>query len=304
MIPSFKQLRYLCAVADHLHFSKAAKACHVTQSTLSAGIMELESQLGVILFERNKKKVLITPVGQRLLVQARILLGEMEDFVAIAQASQEPLSGDLRLGVIPTIGPFLLPPMLTELRAAYPQLRLYLKEDLSDGLYHKLLQGELDLVLLALPYPLAEMHVEPLFDDEFVLLLSPGHPLEQAREVRQQDLKGQRLLLLEEGHCLRDHALEACRLKTTETDLVYQGTSLHTLVQMVANGLGITLLPDLALRSEILGDSHLPIRHFRREKVSRSIGLAWRQTDPRLGDYQALAKFITRWQLNRDPLHR
>ena len=272
MIPSFKQLRYLCAVADHLHFSKAAKACHVTQSTLSAGIMELESQLGVILFERNKKQVLITPVGQRLLVQARILLGEMEDFVAIAQASQEPLSGDLRLGVIPTIGPFLLPPMLTELRAAYPQLRLYLKEDLSDGLYHKLLQGELDLVLLALPYPLAEMHVEPLFD--------------------------------EEGHCLRDHALEACRLKTTETDLVYQGTSLHTLVQMVANGLGITLLPDLALRSEILGDSHLPIRHFRREKVSRSIGLAWRQTDPRLGDYQALAKFITRWQLNRDPLHR
>ncbi|MFM1895171.1 MAG: hypothetical protein RLZZ385_245 [Pseudomonadota bacterium] len=301
MIPSFKQLKYLCAVADHRHFSKAAEACHVTQSTLSAGIQELESQLGVTIFERNKKQVLITPVGERLLVQARNLLGEMEDFVAIAQASQDPLTGDLRMGVIPTIGPYLLPPMLPDLRKAYPHLRLYLKEDLSAGLLHKLQQGELDVILVALPYALPDMHVETLFEDEFVLLLPPEHPLQKAKDVRQQDLRGERLLLLEEGHCLRDHALEACKLKASTTDLVYQGTSLHTLVQMVANGLGITLLPDVAVQAEILGDSALQIRHFRREKVVRSIGLAWRQSDPRDGDYLALASFIKRWKMARKP---
>ena len=299
MIPSVKQLKYLCAVAEHRHFSRAAEACHVTQSTLSAGIQELEKQLGVTVFERNKKQVLITPVGEQLLAQARGLLGDMENFVAIARASQAPLSGEIRLGVIPTIGPFLLPQMLSDLRKAYPNLKLYLKEGLSAELLTKLQQGELDMVLLALPYPLPDMQVEKLFDDGFELLLPPDHPLQKKALITQQDLHGMKLLLLEEGHCLRAHALEACKLERQQMDLVYQGSSLHTLVQMVANGLGITLLPEMAVNADILGDSNLQVRRFKDKHVSRGIGLAWRQSDPRVNHYQALAGFIRDWVVQR-----
>ena len=295
MMPTFKQLKYLCAVAEFRHFSRAAEACHVTQSTLSSGIQELESQLGVTIFERNKRNVLITPIGEKLLAQARILLGNAEDLVALAQSSQELLSGEVRLGVIPTIGPFLLPQMLADLRCAYDQLKLFLKEGLSAELFLKLQQGELDLILIALPYPLPEMHVEQLFNDEFVLLLPPQHPLQKHKQVTQHNLQGEKLLLLEEGHCLRDHALEACKLEPSQMDLVYQGTSLHTLVQMVANGLGITLLPDLAVKANILGNADLETRCFKQEKVSRVVGMAWRQSDPRQQDYQALATFIRNW---------
>ncbi|MBT8146672.1 MAG: hydrogen peroxide-inducible genes activator [Gammaproteobacteria bacterium] len=293
--PSLKQLKYLCAVAEHRHFSKAAETCHVTQSTLSAGIQELESQLGVTIFERNKKHVLITPVGEQVLKQARLLLGNAEDLVAIAQASKAPLSGVLRLGVIPTIGPFLLPKMLSGLRNEYPDLKLFLKEGLSADLHTRLQQGELDVLLLALPYPLPEMHVERLFCDEFEVLLPAGHPLHKAAKVQQRQLQGEKLLLLEEGHCLRDHALEACKLESAQLDLVYQGTSLHTLVEMVANGLGVTLLPDIAVQADILGTSGLEIKSFKDGKVSREIGLAWRDSDPRQQDYLALAKFIRAW---------
>ncbi len=293
--PSLKQLKYLCAVAEHRHFSKAAEACHVTQSTLSAGIQELESQLGITIFERNKKNVLVTPVGEQVLRQARLLLGNAEDLVAIAQASQAPLSGDLRLGVIPTIGPFLLPKMLADLRAEYPDLKLFLKEGLSADLFARLQQGELDAVLLALPYPLPDMRVERLFRDGFELLLPPGHPLKNASVVQQRQLQGEKLLLLEEGHCLRDHALEACKLESPQLDLVYQGTSLHTLVEMVANGLGVTLLPEIAVKAGIHGKSGLDIRSFKDEKVSREIGLTWRETDPREQDYLALAGFVRCW---------
>ncbi|MCB1672281.1 MAG: hydrogen peroxide-inducible genes activator [Gammaproteobacteria bacterium] len=293
--PTFKQLKYLCAVAEHRHFSKAAEACHVTQSTLSAGIQELESQLGVTIFERNKKNVLITPLGEKILRQARLLLGNAEDLVAIAHASQDPLSSDVRLGVIPTIGPFLLPQMLTDLRREYPRLKLFLKEDLSAELVTRLQQGELDLILLALPYPLPDMHVENLFSDEFELLLPPGHPLQNAEHVQQKQLQGEKLLLLEEGHCLRDHALEACKLESPQLDLVYQGTSLHTLVEMVANGLGVTLLPEIAVKANILGKSGLELKKFKDGRVARRIGLAWRNTDPRDRDYLALAEFIRAW---------
>ncbi|MEZ5492452.1 MAG: LysR substrate-binding domain-containing protein [Gammaproteobacteria bacterium] len=293
--PTFKQLKYLCAVAEHRHFSKAAEACHVTQSTLSAGIQELESQLGVTMFERNKKNVLITPLGEKILRQARLLLGNAEDLVAIAQASQAPLSSEVRLGVIPTIGPFLLPQMLTDLRKQYPSLKLFLKEGLSADLVSRLQQGELDLILLALPYPLPEMHKERLFCDEFALLLPPGHPLEKEQKVHQKQLRGLKLLLLEEGHCLRDHALEACKLESPQLDLVYQGTSLHTLVEMVANGLGVTLLPEIALKANILGNSPLQVKPFKDGRVAREIGLAWRNTDPRDQDYLALAQFIRGW---------
>ncbi len=295
MNPSIKQLKYICAVADHRHFSRAASACHVTQSTLSAGIQSLESQLGVKIFERNRKQVLITPIGEKLLGQARTVLGDIEDFSALAKSGIALLSGEIRLGVIPTIGPFLLPQMLSDLRRKYPVLKLYLKEGLSADLLTKLQQGELDLILLALPYPLPEMHIEPLFNDEFVLLLPENHPLQKKKQIMQRHLLGEKLLLLEEGHCLRDHVMEACHLEQAKMDLVYQGTSLHTLVQMVANGLGITLLPDLAVKAHIIGDAKLQIRRFAGENVSRGIGLAWRQSDPRKSDYLALAEFIRLW---------
>jgi LysR family hydrogen peroxide-inducible transcriptional activator len=292
MSPSIKQLKYLCAVAEHKHFTKAADACFVTQSTLSAAIAELESQLDAKVFERNKKSVLITPLGEKLLKQARVILGDVEDFVALAKAHAEPLSGDLRLGVIPTIGPFLLPPMLTSLRRNFPKLKLFLKEEMSAQLERPLQQGQLDLIILALPYALPDMEVISLCKDEFLLCLPPGHAFEKLKQVEQGQLRGESLLLLEEGHCLRDHALEACQLKAAATDIVYQGNSLHTLVQMVANGLGLTLLPAMSVAADVLGDTHLSIKHFSNENVDREIGMAWRKTDPRRDDYLLLAEHI------------
>ena len=292
MSPSIKQLKYLCAVAEHKHFTKAADACFVTQSTLSAAIAELESQLDAKVFERNKKSVLITPLGEKLLKQARVILGDVEDFVALAKAHAEPLSGDLRLGVIPTIGPFLLPPMLTSLRRNYPKLKLFLNEEMSAQLERQLQQGQLDLIILALPYALPDMEVISLCKDEFLLCLPPGHAFEKLKQVEQGQLRGESLLLLEEGHCLRDHALEACQLKAAATDIVYQGNSLHTLVQMVANGLGLTLLPAMSVAADVLGDTHLSIKHFSNENVDREIGMAWRKTDPRRDDYLLLAEHI------------
>ena len=292
MSPSIKQIRYICAVAEYKHFSKAAEACFVTQSTLSAAIQDLESQLGVVIFERSKKSVLITPSGEKLLHQARKILGEIEDFVSLAKMNQDDLSGDIRLGVIPTIGPFMLPGLLKELREKYPKLGLYLKEDLSAKLYRHLQQGELDLIILAFPYALPEMDTVSLFKDEFLLCLPAGHHLEKSKYIKQRHLQGQSLLLLEEGHCLRDHALDACKLEKADTNLVYQGTSLHTLVHMVANGLGVTLLPQIAVAADVLGETKLQLRKFTNENVSREIGLAWRKSDPRRDEYFLLADFI------------
>lgn len=292
MNPSIKQLKYICAVAEHRHFSKAAESCFVTQSTLSAAIQDLESQLGAVIFERSKKNVLITPLGERLLNQARVILGDVEDFVSIAKTYEEVLSGEIRLGVIPTIGPFMLPNLLSEIRQEYSKLKLYLKEELSGQLVHQLQQGKLDLIILAFPYPLPEMETLSLFNDEFLLCLPPGHKLENSKEVKQQHLQGESLLLLEEGHCLRDHALEACKLGKDDAQVVYQGNSLHTLVQMVANGLGVTLLPQMAVTADILGDTHLQLKRFGDENVSREIGMAWRKSDPRSEEYLLLADFI------------
>lgn len=292
MIPSIKQLKYICAVAEHRHFSKAADACFVTQSTLSAAIQDLESQLGVVIFERSKKSVLITPLGESLLNQARVILGDVEDFVSIARSHEDLLTGELRLGVIPTIGPFLLPSLLSELRKEYSKLKLYLKEELSGVLLQQLQQGKLDLIILAFPYPLPEMESIKLFNDEFLLCLPPGHKLERSKQVSQKNLQGESLLLLEEGHCLRDHALEACKLGKDDAQIVYQGNSLHTLVQMVANGLGVTLLPQMAVSADVLGETHLELKHFGEENVSREIGMAWRKSDPRREEYLLLADFI------------
>jgi len=238
---------------------------------------------------------MITSLGTKLLVQARIVLGDVEDFVGIARAHEAPLAGDLRLGVIPTIGPFMLPAILSELRKSFDKLKVYLKEEMSAELVEELQQGQLDLIILAFPFPLPDMETVSLFKDEFLLCLPPGHELEKVQQVRPHQLRGQSLLLLEEGHCLRDHALEACKLESADTDLVYQGTSLHTLVQMVANGLGMTLLPAMSINANVLGDTHLKIKHFSNDNVSREVGMAWRKSDPRREEYLLLAEFVKKY---------
>ncbi len=291
---SLKQLRYVCAVDRHRHFGRAAEACFVTQSTLSAGVHELESQLDTILFERNHKQVLVTDSGREIIRRAHIILRETEDLIGFARSVSEPLSGELHLGVIPTIAPFLLPGLLSYIRQQHPQLQLFLREDLSSSLLERLHRGELDLILWALPYPSTETCELPLFEDEFMAVYPPEHPLASRPCLQQQDLEGQNLLLLEEGHCLRDHALEACKLRDRDFSQSFQASSLYTLVQMVANGIGLTLLPAMAVDSGILHDTGLQARRFDQEQVSREIGLVWRNTDPREADYRLLAESILR----------
>ncbi|MDR3437116.1 LysR substrate-binding domain-containing protein [Telmatospirillum sp.] len=296
-IPTLRQLRYLVALDDHHHFGHAADACAATQSTLSAGLQELEAILGANLVERTKRKVLITPLGQEVVARARSLLRGAEDLVDLVRSASEPLSGEIRLGVIPTIGPYLLPQILPALRAAHPNLRLYLREDLSARLLDLLGTGELDLVLLALPYRADEFESHALFDDPFLLAFPPGYALGEGEHVRSSDIPIEDLLLLEEGHCLRDHALAACHLAAPFGKLRGRqdrllATSLATLVQMVAGGLGVTLLPRLALDGGVLAGTGLLVRSLGADAPARSIGLTWRSASPRQAEFRLLGEEI------------
>ena len=290
--PTLKQLRYLCSVEEHGHFGNAAKACHVSQSTLSAGILELEDALGAALVERNNRQVILTTLGREVVERARAILLEVEDLVGVCDASSEPFTGKMRLGVIPTIAPFILPNLLKKLRSRHPEFQLFIREDLSGHLVDALNHGELDVLLLALPYPADNVETMHLFDDEFLFACPKGHNLASSKEVRTTDLKQQDLLLLEDGHCLRDHALEACKLKDDDISIPYQATSLNTIVQMVANGIGVTLLPQMALDSRILTGTNVQTQHFKEKGVSRSIGLMWRKKTPRRTEFSLLGQFI------------
>lgn len=285
-LPTLRQLRYLVALAEHCHFGRAAEACFATQSTLSAGLQELEALLGVILVERTKRRVMLTPLGEEVVARARQVLQGAEDLVDIAQAAHQPLSGILRLGVIPTIGPYLLPTALPRLRAAYPRLKLHLREDLTARLLDALATGQIDTALLALPYEAEGITTMELAEDPFVFAALSSHPLAAKASVSNADLAETELLLLEEGHCLRDHALAACRLGGKASSAV-MATSLHTLVQMVANGLGVTLLPKLAVDADILRGTDLITRPLA-EPASRGIGLVWRASSPRGEEFRAL----------------
>ncbi|MGE5503839.1 MAG: LysR substrate-binding domain-containing protein [Actinomycetota bacterium] len=290
-LPTLRQLRYLVALDEHRHFGRAAEACLATQSTLSAGLQELETLLGVPLFERTKRRVMPTPLGAEIVTRAREVLRGAEEIAELAHAARQPLSGPLRLGVIPTIGPFLLPRVLPALRAAYPSLRLYLREDLTARLMERLANGDLDAVLIALPYA-AEVETVALFDDPFLLACPPGHPLAAKAAVASADLAGADLLLLEEGHCLRDHALSACRLPAPSRGEGVLATSLATLVQMAANGLGITLLPKMAVDAGILAGTDLVVRNLN-DAPARTIGLAWRPSSPRKDEFRVLGKALS-----------
>lgn len=291
ILPTLRQLRYLVALSEHRHFGRAAEACLATQSTLSAGLQELENLLGVVLVERTKRKVMLTPLGEEVVARARVVLRDAEAIADLAAAASEPLSGPLRLGVIPTIGPFLLPRVLPALRQVHPKLRLYLREDLTARLLDRLGAGDLDVVLIALPYAAPDIETLQVAEEPFLLACPPDHPLAAKPDLRSADLLGADLLLLEEGHCLRDHALAACHLPGPARGDGVLGTSLATLVQMVANGLGVTLLPRMAVECGVLAGTGLVTRPIA-DSGTRGIGLAWRPSSPRKADFRALGDFL------------
>lgn len=290
-LPSLQQLRYLAALADELHFGRAAEACNVTQSTLSNGIKELEADLGVALAERTRRTVALTAVGAQMTARARRLLADAADLVDAAAHERGTLRGAVRLGVIPTIGPFLLPASLPLLKARYPDLKLYLREELTEGLVAGLKSARLDAILIALPYDLDGMDWCPLFEDDFVLACPGDHALAGRGAVEGARLEGEKLMLLERGHCLQAHALSAFDTVVIEQDESFAATSLLTLVSMVELGLGITLLPELAFDAGITRGAEVAVMDLQGAR-SRQVALAWRRTSARADDFRAMADVI------------
>jgi LysR family hydrogen peroxide-inducible transcriptional activator len=289
-LPTLKQLQYLVALKDHGHFGRAAEACFVTQSTLSAGLRELESLIGITLVERTRRVVRFTPLGLRIAEKAQRVLREAEELGDLARAAGKPLSGDLRMGVIPTIAPFLLPRILPRLRAAWPDLKLYLREETTGAACDSLHRGHLDCVLLALPYHCGDIESVDLFLDRLFVAYPEGEMDSPPREmIAADDIDERRLLLLEDGHCLKDHVLAACNRPELRAEAAMLGTSLHTLVQMVDNGLGVTLLPAMALDAGILDNTHVVAKPLAADHPSRRIALAWRRGSPREKEFRLLA---------------
>lgn len=295
ILPSPQQLRYLVTLAEHRHFGRAARICAVTQSTLSAGLLALERQLDCHILDRSAgRHVVFTPLGLDLVERARAALAALEAVTETASASREPMAGPLRLGVIPTIGPFLLPTLMPALREAFPRLRLYLREDTTANLVDRLAANRLDLLLLALPCHCGNAEAVPVARDTFLVALPPNHRLAAEAQIPVSALAAERLLLLEDGHCLRDQALAVCGLLGGERGDSdgFAATSLHTLVQMVASGLGVTLLPKLAVTSGITAGTGLVLRPLAEADAWRTLGLAWRPNAPRDADYRALATHL------------
>ncbi|MEI8393111.1 MAG: hydrogen peroxide-inducible genes activator [Rhodospirillaceae bacterium] len=293
-LPSLRQIGYLLALARHRHFGRAAESCFVTQSTLSAGLQELEAVLGAALVERTKRRVHLTPLGKVIAARGQELLRVAEEMAELARGAAEPLTGLRQLGVIPTIAPFLLPRVLPELRSAFPGLRLYLSEDLSARLLDRLDSGDLDAVVLALPYPGDGLEVMELGSDPFLVVCPPDHPLAAFAEIEPGRLPADELILLQDGHCLTEHALAACRLPAPRPGRAgtgMQGTSLHTVVQMVAGGLGITLLPRLAIGAGILRGTTLIARPLA-GGVPRTLALVWRRSSPAAEELTVLGHHI------------
>ena len=289
---SFRQLEYFVAVAERLSFRAAADACFVTQPGLSAQLKDLERLLGVQLFERNQRTVLLTPAGETLLPLARGILTASGEFVDLARSLTQPLSGTLRLGVIPTVAPYLLPKMLPALRRRYPQLQVRLHEDLTHRLLELLSHGRLDLLLVALEADLGNVSTLALATDPFVVAVPAQHRLAKRKRVTEADIAAEQVLLLDDGHCLRDQALAVCHTSGASEVGDFRASSLNTLVQMVAGGLGITLLPRLSLEVEAPQLSQIVILPFRKPEPSRTIGLVWRTTSPRAHEFQLLAKLL------------
>ncbi|MGH8500990.1 MAG: LysR substrate-binding domain-containing protein [Gammaproteobacteria bacterium] len=293
---TLQELRYIVALADEGHFSHAAEACHVGQPTLSTQIKKLEDLLGVILFDRSQRRVAPTAIGEQIISRARVALQEIDKIRELVANGRDLMNGVLRLGVIPTVGPYLLPLLLAAIHTSYPQLRLLLREDLTAHLLEQLRIGRVDAALMALPVHSEGLEAQALFNEPFVLALPAGHPLTAKQEVREEDLSGHCILLLEEGHCLRDQALKICgSMRCIESDEV-TATSLETLRQMVAVGVGCTLLPALATAPCVgsIQEDLIEMRPFADPAPSRTIALLWRHRYPREDALILLAKLIRR----------
>lgn len=283
-----KDLRYLVAVADTGHFGKAAERCFVSQPTLSAQLKKLEEYLGVPLIERQPRGALLTPAGSEIVERARRIIEASDEVVDIARTHKDPLAGRLRVAFLPTIGPYLLPIVVPKLRKALPRLELMLYEYQTAPMLEKLRAGELDLGILALPIEIDGLVTRPLYDEPFVVAAPANHPLADKKQIRVEDLSGATLLLLEDGHCLRDQALDVCNRIDAEEKQDFRATSIETLRQMVAAGAGVTLLPELATRGSHAAPRGLVLRPFVKPQPSRRIGAVWRKSSARQTAIQML----------------
>jgi LysR family hydrogen peroxide-inducible transcriptional activator len=289
---NLRDFRYLVALADERHFGRAARRCHVSQPTLSAQLRKLEEYLGVPLVERQPRRVTLTEAGTRVVERARRLLLEADAIVELTRADCDPLAGALRLALIPTVGPYLLPHVARRLRRDLPRLKLMLYEYQTAPLLEKLRSGELDLGILALPVPLDGLEAQSLYEEPFTVAVPAGHPLAARDRVKLEDLKGETLLLLEDGHCLRDQALDVCSRVKVHEDQDYRATSLETLRQMVAAGHGVTLMPQLATESQTGPSRGLRFKPFAKPVPARTIGAVWRKSTTRAPAIEAVADAI------------
>ena len=292
-LPTLKQLQYLVALKDEGRFGRAAESCFVTQSTLSAGLRELESLIGVTLVERTRRVVRFTPLGLRIAEKARRILREAEELSEMARAAGKPLAGELRMGVIPTIAPFLLPQLLPKLRRDWPDLKLYLREETSQAACDSLHRGQVDCVLLALPYGCGEVETAELFEDRLYVAVPPSLADTLPARVTPAAIDEDKLLLLEDGHCLKDHALAACNRPELRAGATMLGTSLHTLIQMVDNALGLTMVPEMAVKAGLLAGTGVVARPLEAEHAARRIALIWRRNSPREKEFRLLADALT-----------
>ena len=289
MLPSLRQLQYLKLLAEHGSFSRAAEAAHVSQPALSSGVQELERVLGAPVVERTRGNVQLTAVGAEAVKRAEDILARTEDLVEAARNAGKPLSGRFRIGVIPTIAPFLLPAKLPGVKAAYPALKLFIREDLTPRLIAALKAGQLDAAVIALPYAASGIDHARIGDDEILAAAPIGHRLAVPGAIQPGSLKSEDLILLEDGHCLRDQALAAFDIEAPKGDDVFAATSLHTLVQMVSSGLGISFLPQMAVRAGLADDPGVVIRPISAIAPRREIVVAWRTGSSRAGEARLLA---------------
>jgi len=281
---NFRALQYFVKLAELKHFSRAAEACFVSQPTLSTQIRKLEEELGVLLVERAPRKVMLTPIGADVAHRARHILRDIEHIKTAASHSKDPATGIIKLGIFPTLAPYLLPHVIPGIRKRYPKLGLQLTEEKTEIILSMLDQGQLDAGLLALPVEEHGMDVEILFEEPFVTAMPSSHPLSDKKVISLQDLEGEELLLLEEGHCLRQHALAVCELAGAHERVDFNATSMETLRQMVAANAGVTLMPVLAVKPPIPFTDNIALRPFEAPAPSRTIALVWRSSSP-LGDF-------------------
>ena len=290
-LPSTKQLRYFVALAEHGHFGRAAEASFVSQSAFSNAIRELETLLDAQLVDRTNRNVTITAIGQQVATQARLCLQDIQALVELAGGQHQPLTGELRLGVIPTIAPFMLPKVLPKLRRSYPDLTLYLVEEQTERIVERMMSGEIDLLLLALPWSMRGVEELPVFKDRFCLAWRKGTQRVDPDRYRLGRLDDDSILLLEDGHCLRNHALVACRIRNTQKVRSFAASSLFTLVEMIDADLGISFLPEMAMGSALLKNTRVRLKPLDKSSY-RTIGLAWRKGSRRTEEFELLGRFF------------